>query len=261
MIKTFSLYVNNEKSKALEICKKVKKELTTEGYILNDETPDVVIGFGGDGTLLRWLSLCKYNTRSKYIGVNCGTLGFMQDFDIRDPKEFVKNIPNYDEQRVYFAKLEVENRNKKYEFYSVNEFNLMNNMDKSFRASVYIADEFLENFVGTGLIFCTPTGSTAHNISSVGSIIYPDIEMIQMTPSEAIVNRKIRCLPKSICIPKGIDITLKPDSDSSIKIISDGINVYDGEFEKVTVSYSNRCMIKLTDRKNSFIRKVREKLI
>ena len=151
--------------------------------------------------------------------------------------------------------------NNKIVYNAINDFNILNGDDKSFRTNVFIESEFLETFAGTGLIFSSPTGSTAHNISSVGSIVYPSMDIIQITPQEAIVNSKIRCLPKSICIPRGINISLTPANEDKIKVISDGIKVYHDTFEKINIYYSNTFLVKLIKSSNNFIQKVREKLI
>lgn len=261
MIKKIKLFVNNSKSNAYSISESVKKELITADYEITDTHPDLVIGFGGDGTLLRWLNTENDYTSCKYIGVNCGTLGFMQEFEIEDAKLFVQNIPNYIEQKIPFITIEVISADNTLRFNAINDFNVLNGDDKSLRMNIDVGDEFLETFVGTGLIFSSPTGSTAHNLSSIGSIVYPTMEVIQITPQEAIVNSKIRCLPKSICIPKGINISLTPANDDKTKIIADGIKVYHDTFERINIYYSNEYMIKLTDNKSNFIQKVREKLI
>ena len=91
--------------------------------------------------------------------------------------------------------------------------------------------------------------------------MFPTIEAVQMTPIEAIVNSKIHCMPKSICIPGNMDILLTPANESGIKIIADGINVFEGNYNSISISYSDRHMVTLTDRKNSFVKKIREKLI
>lgn len=263
-MKNVQMYVNNTKKNALNLSNKVRQGLISYGYnIIEDDNqmPDLVIGFGGDGTLLKWLSSRDYDTTAKYIGVNCGTLGFMQDFRITDVNEFVNNIPNYIEQRLNFVCLELVTEDKISKHYALNEFDILSSEDKTFKTNVKIASEFLENFAGTGLIFCSPTGSTAHNISSIGSVIFPGVEAIQMTPSEAIVNRELRCLPKSICIPRGITVTLTSTSNNKIKIIADGKKIYDGKYIKMRISYSDSYMTKLTDRKSSFVQTIKEKLI
>ena len=265
MEKMIKLYTNTTKEKARFLAERIAEEAISVGYGIIDSLskekikPDIVIGLGGDGTLLNYLQENDYKTTAKYIGVNCGTLGFLQDFEIDDVKDFINNIPNYIEQKINFVSLDInEGQNK---FNALNEFSIQNENDKAFRTSLYIDDKHLEDFVGTGLIFSTPTGSTARNLSSVGCIVHPDIEALQITPREAIVNNKMHSLAKSICIPKSLQITLYPANSDMIKIYSDGKCVYTGFYSKINIHYSYDYIIKLTDTKNSFIKKVREKLI
>ena len=56
MLKNVQMYVNNAKRNALDLSMKVRQELISSGYkIIEDgvQIPDLVIGFGGDGTLLK----------------------------------------------------------------------------------------------------------------------------------------------------------------------------------------------------------------
>lgn len=265
MLNNVELYVNNTKDKALTLSKEVGDYLNSCGYTLItgiNINPDIVIGFGGDGTLIKWLASKNYITTARYIGINCGTLGFLQDFEVKNVKDFVDNIPNYCEQKLNFAELRItENDNKQHLFFAINEFKITTCSARALRTRVKIKNTLLEDFVGTGLIFATPTGSTAQNISSVGSIIHPGIEAIQMTPSEAQINNKAKNLPKSICIPKGIPITLTPKISESINILSDGNIIYTGLYSKISITYSNSYVTKLTPIKNNFIKKIRKKLI
>lgn len=271
MSKKVQLFVNNTKEGAVNISKYVEEALLAEGYIVGDfKYPDIVIGFGGDGTLLKWLGNKRYRTDAKYIGVNCGTLGFMQDFEVKsrsDARELVKNISSYSEEKLRFVSLALIKKGNctgttvLEGFDALNEICILNNEEKSFRTSVSICDEFFENFVGTGLIFSSHTGSTARNLSSGGSIICPGIDTVQMTPIEPIVNRQMHCLPKSICVPKSVKITLLPMNPDKIKIIADGTKVYEGEYEKLVIECSDFYMTKLCRDKNSFIKAIKEKLI
>ena len=259
MIKRVKLYVNSTKEKAVIISKKVRYALIQNGYEIVEDDADLVIGFGGDGTLIKWLNEQKKYPKEKYIGINCGTLGFMQDFEADDVDDFVKNIPTYVEKRLYYVTLQLDN--KKFFLHAINDFCILNAADKTFRVNVSIAEDFLETYVGTGLIFASPTGSTARNISSVGSIMFPEIKAMQMTPIEPIVNSKIHCIPKSICIPLGKTVTLTPVNEDKIKILADGICVYEQLPKKITISLSRRYVTTLTDKRNSFAKKIREKLI
>lgn len=255
------LYVNSTKPEAVQLALSIKEALISNSYSIVENNGDIVIGFGGDGTLLHFLRQNNYNVQSKYIGINCGTLGFLQDFNVNDVCDFIRKFPLFMEQQLRFIEIEIEYCGNSVFFKALNEFIIQDENDKTFRTTVNIHGEFLENYVGTGMIFSTPTGSTALNLSAGGCIVHPNIEAIQVTPREAIANSKIHCLSKSICIPKGYDITLLPTNTESIKIYSDGEKVYNGKYDKIRVYYSNDRLIKLTNIQDNFIKTIREKLI
>ena len=262
MNKKVLLYVNNTKEAAFPLSNKVKRALISNGYeIVSNITDkaDIVIGFGGDGTLISWLNATNYLANSKYIGVNCGTLGFLQDFDVLDVKKFVDNIKNYIEEYLNFADITVSIDNNEFTYNALNEFVVKRSDDKALRVSVKIEEALLENYVGTGIIFSTPTGSTARNLSSGGSIICPGINCIQMNPIEP--NRFLGALQSSIIVPKEYSIALFSNSNEEIKILSDGEEVYSGKFDKLKIELSDKKLIKLVDKQVNFIEKVRQKLI
>ena len=261
MNKKVELYVNSTKPKAMLLSKKIEEELISQGYEIVEEEADIIIGLGGDGTLLNLLRERNYSISSKYIGVNCGTLGFLQDFEVENVENFVRNISNYVEKDLSFLNICIRKGNAVYEFNALNEVMVQDGEDKAFRTNVYIENEFLEKFVGTGIIFSSSTGSTAMNLSAGGAIIHSGLDVIQMTPREAIANSKMHCLPKSICIPKEMDISLWPNASDKIKIYADGACVYSGEYDKVQVYYSDKYMTKLQSAESNFIKTIREKLI
>ncbi len=261
-MKRIRLYVNTTKPEALHKATNIRKELKNQDYEISNNNEDIVIGFGGDGTLFHFLKDNNYDVTSKYIGVNCGTLGFLQDFDAQDACEFVTNIPSYIEHKLNFVELQVQLNGQMHKFYALNEFSVHHGEYKSFKTCVRIDEELLENYVGTGIVFSTPTGSTALGLSTGGAILHPSIEAIQMTPREAIVNSKMHSLSKSICLPKGKDIVLTPTNiNESIAIDSDGEEVYRGLYDSVTICYSENGITKLKKSKDNFIQTIREKLI
>lgn len=261
-MKKVRLYVNDTKCEALVNKNKICEALKYYGYEEVESNEDIVIGLGGDGTLFRFLKDANYDVAAKYIGVNCGTLGFLQDFDVTDEYDFVSNIPNYISQKLCFAELKITIDEKTKMFYALNEFSLHHTKYKSFKTSVYVENEKLEDFVGTGIVFSTPTGSTALNLSAGGCILHQSLEVIQMTPREAITNSKMHSLSKSICIPKGMDFSLKPIStEDEISIDSDGENIYSGKYNSIRISFSDKGIYLLKSSNVNFIKTIREKLI
>ena len=261
MYERVQLYVNTTKKEAVKLAEKVKEELIKQGYKVVEKYPTLIIGFGGDGTLLNLLRENNYEIEAQYIGVNCGTLGFLQHFNVNDVTEFVRNIPNYKAQTLRFIGLNFIANHTTHAYCALNEFVIQDAEDKTFRTKVSIEGEFLENYVGSGMIFSTPTGSTALNLSAGGCIVHPQMETIQITPREAIANSKMHCLSKSICIPSVYSVNLQPNSDNEVKIYADGQRVYTGPYEDLFVYYRNVGLTVLMDEKDCFIKTIREKLI
>ena len=50
------------------------------------------------------------------------------------------------------------------------------------RLEVFADDELVTDFFCDGLIFSTPTGSTAYNLSAGGPLVHPHAEAIALTP-------------------------------------------------------------------------------
>ena len=80
-INKIKLFVNqNEKSEI--VAKDLEMELKKYDFELVDEDYDLAISVGGDGSFLRMVRENNFNDNLYYIGVNSGTLGFLQEIDI-----------------------------------------------------------------------------------------------------------------------------------------------------------------------------------
>ena len=77
LINKVKIFVNkNEdslilKGKIIELLKKYCFEVVEEDY-------DLGIAIGGDGSFLRMLKQTNFNNKVYYVGINSGTLGFLQ---------------------------------------------------------------------------------------------------------------------------------------------------------------------------------------
>jgi NAD kinase len=127
------------------------------GYTRDDTNPEVVISFGGDGTLL--LSEHMYPSIPKLFLRNSllGNLGFKESNDVVLDNFFAGKLTI----KEYF-KIEAEVKNKK--VFAVNEFSLKNkNPRHSIRFDVYINEKkVLNHIIGDGLMVSTPIGSTGY---------------------------------------------------------------------------------------------------
>ena len=262
MNKKVYLFINKNKEHASELAKEIKRALEDYCYTITNDVynADYVIGFGGDGTLIRYLKKVNYSPQGEYIGVNCGTLGFLQDFDVIDVKDFVKKIgTKYVSESLCLVDIVVTHNESTHVYTALNEFYIKNSNEKALRTAIKINNSLLENYVGTGLLFVTPTGSTARNLSAYGSILFPSMEAIQITPSEP--NVAFHSLSNSIIVPKGSNIELYPNSNDRIKITGDGETVYNGYYDKITIKLSSKKLTRLVDLNYNFTDKIHKKFL
>lgn len=146
---------------------------------------DVIIVFGGDGTLLGVARLVG-NLGIPILGVNVGGFGFITELSADEVKESLDVILSdrdcFEERIMLLA--DVYRKGKK-----IVQHNALNDvvLNKSalarmFDVDIHIDGNRITTFRIDGLIISTPTGSTGHSLSAGGPIMYPTLESFLMTP-------------------------------------------------------------------------------
>jgi NAD+ kinase len=178
---------------------------------------DACCVIGGDGTLL---GAAGESARHQVpiIGVNRGSLGFLTTFSA-------------DEARAHFAELlggsfMVERRamldcstGPGVHDLALNDVLLKDEINSRLvRLEVFADGELVTDYTCDGLIFTTPTGSTAYNLSAGGPIIHPSAAVIAMTPicPHTLSNR-------SIIFREGVKLQIfNRTHDSRLLVAADG---------------------------------------
>ena len=142
---------------------------------------DACCVIGGDGTLL---GVARESAREQVpiIGVNRGSLGFLTTFSA-------------DEARAHFTELlggafSIDRRTMLdcstgpgVHDLALNDVLLKDEINSRLvRLEVFADGELVTDYTCDGLIFSTPTGSTAYNLSAGGPILHPTSAVIAMTP-------------------------------------------------------------------------------
>lgn len=145
---------------------------------------DVLLVLGGDGTILSVAAECA-RCGVKILGVNCGHLGFLTDFDANQLGEALKLLVQGKYGTVKRSMLQAEYRGRTY--FALNEVVVQrstsgNGYSNSVNLHAEIDGSTVDNFSCDGLIVSTPTGSTAYSLSAGGSILAPNLEAFIMTP-------------------------------------------------------------------------------
>jgi len=257
------IYANQNKD-----CEKIKKELISKlkkaKFIFDEKDPDLVIAIGGDGAFLRMVKKEHYNTKPYYVGINGGTLGFLQNINKNELDDFIFRLKNkdYDVEEISIQETNVKTKKEIKTFYALNEIVIREKELNVLRVSVYIDKVFLENYVGDGLLISTSTGSTAYNLSFDGSIVYNIFHTSQITPIAPLNNGSYRNIINSIIIPEDMLIRLEPNKvNNELLFTVDGFNIPVSEVKSVQIKASNKKLKCLRLNDYHFIKTVNEKFL
>lgn len=147
-------------------------------------TADVVICFGGDGTILH---MAKYATRYgvPILGVNIGTMGFMAELESNELQE-LKKLAGGEFTVDSRAMLDVTvQRDRDIIFHELclnDAVITKGTVARIVHLNVECDGVQAMECGGDGLIVATPTGSTGYNLSAGGPIVEPEANNIIITP-------------------------------------------------------------------------------
>ncbi|MEA2465216.1 MAG: kinase [Acidobacteriota bacterium] len=183
---------------------------------------DLLITFGGDGTLL---SVARHAPEHvPIVGVNMGTLGFLTEIRVEEFPAILERVLDgrYDvEPRVTFTvSVSGPGRDSSKRYRVLNDCAINKSaVARIIEMKVSVAGLFVSTFRGDGLIVATPTGSTAYNLSAGGPIIYPTMNAVVLTPicPHMLTNRPL-VLPDEL----DIEIALATPDSKDIYITLDG---------------------------------------
>jgi NAD+ kinase len=183
---------------------------------------DLLITFGGDGTLL---SVARHAPADvPILGVNMGTLGFLTEIQVEDFPSVLEQVlqGGYEvEPRVTFDVTVVGPKRDHQHYRVLNDATINKTaLARIIEMRVTVAGMFVSTFRADGLIVSTPTGSTAYNLSAGGPIIYPTMHAVVLTPicPHMLTNRPI-------VLPDELDIEISlvaPGTDQETFLTLDG---------------------------------------
>lgn len=199
---------------------------------------DLVICFGGDGTILH---MAKVATRHKIpiLGVNIGTMGFIAELESSELPELAR-LASGDFSLDSRMMLDVTvKRDQDVIFHDIALNDAV--ITKGAVARIVHLDVRCDSvqameFGGDGLIIATPTGSTGYSLSAGGPIVEPDARNFIVTPicAHDVVSRCIVCSDK-----RTIQVQLSQNARRNAFLSVDGGRAFKlGAGDVVTVTCS-----------------------
>jgi len=259
--------ISNKNFKSRKTSMQLIEKLSQRGFAVSqkyDNKAELNITVGGDGAFLRAIHRNKF-PEIPFIGINTGNLGFFQEILPANIDDFINKYiqEDYKTEEMSLISSKIYTHNKTYHLTSVNEIAVKGEKSKVIHLDLFIDGNHLEKFSGDGIIISTPAGSTAYNFSAGGSIVYPSLETLQITPLSPINSEAYRSLPNSAVIPGDLIIRIKPEkrySNYSL-IVNDGVEFKYNNIKYIDFKISNKKIYKLNFDKNMYWNNLKSKFL
>ncbi|HEX9032908.1 MAG TPA: NAD kinase [Streptosporangiaceae bacterium] len=149
---------------------------------------EMVLVIGGDGTLLRATEIAR-PAGTPLLGVNLGHVGFLAETEpevLSDAVDHVLAGRYYVEQRMTIDVTVRQNGTVLATTWALNEATVEKAARERMLDLVTEVDgRPLSRWGCDGLVFATPTGSTAYAFSAGGPVVWPDVEALLLVPISA----------------------------------------------------------------------------
>ena len=205
-MKKVAILPNVQKDKGLETTKRLVNYLIEKGcepqlsrtvaelaempqYAMEDAElyshSDLLISLGGDGTLLGiGRRTARFN--KPILGINLGTLGFLTAEEKTHAEEAIDKVLNGEfklEKRMMLECSIAKDNERTGGIIALNDICITRgNLYKILEFRVYVNNEYVDTLLADGVIICTPTGSTAYNLSAGGPVLKADAQIMAITP-------------------------------------------------------------------------------
>ena len=173
------------------VCLPFRNQEPPEGYGLNIEPlqqeirgADMIIAFGGDGTILH-LSKTAAHRDIPVLGVNLGSLGFMAELESKELSQLRDLCDGkYEIESHMMLDVSVQRDGRViYSNLALNEALIARgNISRVIRLQIFTEQGKLVDVAGDGVIVASPTGSTAYSLSAGGPVVEPTARNLIVSP-------------------------------------------------------------------------------
>lgn len=145
---------------------------------------DMLITFGGDGTILHLAKLAALN-RVPMLGINMGGLGFIAELEVSE-LDLLHRLADWKfevEQRMMLDVSVLRGGKQIYTNLGLNDAVIREGpISHVIHLKISSDGRHLANIAGDGVIVSTPTGSTAYSLSAGGPVVEPVAQAMMITP-------------------------------------------------------------------------------
>lgn len=220
---------------------------------------DLMVTFGGDGTLIKAAGMCAPHG-TPILGVYYGRFGFVTQCQ---PSEIGASLSDFfdknatTEERMMLELDLLRGGTAVLTLHCLNEVTLHRSMSAPMLSfAVEVDGAYLTSYPADGVIVCTPTGSTAYNMSAGGPILDPKMQAMVLT---AIAPHTLSARPLVLHKDSVINLKVQTNGDSVLSV--DGkhhVHVLSGD--QIRIKRSPLVTQLLSVDSKDFLRKLGERL-
>lgn len=218
---------------------------------------DIALTIGGDGTIINYAKHAAENDKL-ILGINVGRLGFvagLEPYELDRLEELVNGQYTIDKRMMLEVIVEDELTTKR--FYALNDMVISRGYStKMIDVDVKFDQDNNIHYRADGVVFSTPTGSSAYSLSAGGPIVEPNVECVVLTPicPHSLVSRPIIFNSKT-------NILINAFSEENVILSIDGIGVMNvTKRHKINVTSANRYVKLIKVKKDGFYNILSNKL-
>lgn len=212
-------------------------------------TSSLVITLGGDGTLLNVADMAvRYDVA--ILGINLGMLGYLAQLD-KNEMDKIPDILNSEiryQNRMMLDVKVIRNCDTVYEYSALNDAVITRSaVLKPIYIDLYGENGIIADYFCDGLIFSTPTGSSAYSLSVGGPVMDPTMEAILVS---AISPHSLSTHSLVFNSDKKLECKVRTNKSVNSLISVDGRHVfYLQPNDKIVVEKNNKYLklVQLTD--------------
>jgi len=249
------LVSNSRRESTRTVAKEMASALRSRGISVIEDwqegetVPDLLVVFGGDGTILGTARRCGH-LRVPLLTVNLGRVGFLAELELDEFDDYLDRIINRDyclEERMMLQVTVTRKGQVLFKSDALNEATVLRQgIARMIRLQVMIDQTPTVEYVADGIICSTPTGSTAYSLSAGGPVIMPDARVMVLTP----VCPYLPAL-KPLVLDAGHDVTIVPATEKVVLTVDgqDTFTILAGDEVEIKRSPRSISLVKLKKHK------------
>lgn len=215
---------------------------------------EFIVAIGGDGTVLRGIQ--KMDDPLPVLGVNMGTIGFLVDVNPEEALHVIDKV---------LSGFEVEERSRLSIMVNdeqlppaTNEVVIITaNPAKILHYKIFVDASLLEELRADGMVFATPTGSTAYAMSAGGPILDPRVDGTVIVP---LAPFKLSARPWIVPAKSEIRVELVLPKKEAVIVIDGQYTGKIKEDDRIVITKADKPARFVKTKKDGFYEKVRSKL-